>query len=81
MATTVTVKRQVTLPKALADAAGIQPGDKVEPRLLPTGQIVIEKVSAKDPQAYRKVLEDMMRRRPARLMTTDDLMKLTRGED
>lgn len=80
MATTVTVKRQVTLPKALTDAAGIQPGDKVEPRLLPTGQIVIEKIAAKDPQAYRKVLEDMMRRKPFQ-MTTDELMKLTRGED
>jgi antitoxin PrlF len=38
MTTTVTVKGQVTLPKKVRDAAGIQPGDRVEVRATGIGR-------------------------------------------
>ena len=46
MATTVTVKGQVTLPKAVRDAVGIKPGDRVEVHATPSGGVLIEKVEA-----------------------------------
>jgi antitoxin PrlF len=43
MTTTVTSKGQVTLPKAIREAAGIKPGDKVDIRATASGGIYIEK--------------------------------------
>ena len=43
MATTVTVKGQVTLPKSVRDAVGIKPGDRVEVRATASGGVLIEK--------------------------------------
>ena len=40
---TITVKGQVTLPKDLRDAAGLNPGDKVEFILNAAGGIVVSK--------------------------------------
>jgi AbrB family looped-hinge helix DNA binding protein len=48
MATTVTVKGQVTIPKEVRDAVGIQPGDSVEVRATASGGVYIEKAGAKD---------------------------------
>ena len=56
MATTVTVKGQVTLPKAVRDAAGIKPGDRVEVRNAPGGGILIERQSQGDVEAFRRRL-------------------------
>ncbi|HEX2215489.1 MAG TPA: AbrB/MazE/SpoVT family DNA-binding domain-containing protein, partial [Xanthobacteraceae bacterium] len=39
MATTVTVKGQVTIPKQVRDAAGIKPGDRVEVRASASGAV------------------------------------------
>jgi AbrB family looped-hinge helix DNA binding protein len=47
VATTVTVKGQVTLPKKVRDAAGIKPGDRVEVRATPSGAVIIEKPNAR----------------------------------
>lgn len=89
-ATTVTVKGQVTLPKAVREAAGIRPGDRVVPRALPNGTVVIERARPGEPdpaalEAARKRIEDAvadLHRRGIRPnMTTDALMRLTRGED
>ena len=80
--TTVTVKGQVTLPKAVRDAAGIQPGDKVVARALPTGGVVVELASDADLNGtFRSRLEALAKRRPFKGMNTDELMKLTRGDD
>lgn len=80
--TTVTVKGQVTLPKAVREAAKIRPGDKVVARALPSGGIVVERVGdAGSASSYRARLQDLARRRPFEGMSTDDLMKLTRGDD
>ena len=77
MATTVTVKGQVTLPKQARDAAGIKPGDKVEVRATASGAIIIEKPG----ETFETRLRDIARRRPVRGITTDEIMKMTRGED
>jgi antitoxin PrlF len=43
MATRLTVKGQVTLPKAAREAAGIRPGDKVTVRVRPEGGLIVER--------------------------------------
>ena len=82
MATKVTVKGQVTLPKSVREAAGIRPGDRVNVRVRPEGGVIIEAEAAmKSEQTYNSRLEDMSRRRPIRALSTEDIMRMTRGED
>jgi AbrB family looped-hinge helix DNA binding protein len=92
MATTVTVKGQVTLPKAAREAAGIKPGDRVNVRVLPEGGVVVEKAEAAGGvqdtgavEARKRQIEQAVARLQARgvkpSMSADELMKLTRGVD
>ena len=87
MATTVTVKGQVTLPKAAREAAGIRPGDRVTVRLRPEGGVIVEREATQaEEAAYRKRAEDLARRRPLldgpfAGKTSDAIMRLLRGED
>lgn len=78
MATTVTVKGQVTLPKKVRDAAGIKPGDKVEVRATAAGTVIVEKPGAHDD--YRARLYALAEKRIIRGVTTDELMRMTRGD-
>jgi len=78
VATTVTSKGQVTIPKPVRDLLGITTGSALEFRLTPEGQVLLTRANA----AARP------RSRFARLrgaagpgMTTDEIMALTRGED
>ena len=75
----VTVKGQVTIPKAVRDHLGLRPGDRVEFDVDADGAVELRKASAapNDPTD-----------RFARLMgcataglTTDEIMAMTRGED
>ena len=86
MATTVTVKGQVTIPKKVRDAAGIKPGDRVEVRARAGGGVIVEH----EPHAGRKskagaridrAIADLRRQGIKPSTTTDDLMRLLRGED
>lgn len=77
MATTVTVKGQVTLPKSVRDAVGIQPGDRVEVRATASGSVVIEKPTAESD--YRRRLEEVASRNLIQ-GTTDEIMKELRGD-
>ncbi|MFL5106636.1 MAG: AbrB/MazE/SpoVT family DNA-binding domain-containing protein [Xanthobacteraceae bacterium] len=78
MSTTVTVKGQVTLPKKVRDAAGIKPGDRVEVRATGRGAVVIEKPGATDD--YRARLNALAKRRLIRGITTDEYMRIVRGD-
>jgi AbrB family looped-hinge helix DNA binding protein len=87
MATKVTIKGQVTLPKAVREAAGIRAGDRVTVSARPEGGIIVERdQAASENDAYGRRLKDIARRRPLRGgplggMTTDAIMALLRGED
>ena len=76
MATTVTSKGQVTIPKRVRDRLNIQPGSQVEFTLTPDGQIVLLKVGA-TPAANPFAA---LRGRAGAGLTTDQVMALTRGE-
>jgi len=78
MATTVTVKGQVTLPKKIRDAVGIRPGDRVEVRATAAGGVVIEKEGAVSD--YKKRLYALAKRQPIRGVLTDEIMRMTRGD-
>lgn len=78
MTTTVTSKGQVTLPKKVRDAAGINPGDKVEIRNTASGGIYIGKSGSE--AEYLKRLQAIAERYPIRGGTTDEIMLDLRGD-
>jgi antitoxin PrlF len=81
MTTKVTVKGQVTLPKAVREAAGIRPGDKVEVRARAEGGVIVERTGSEPGHdEYLNRLEDMSRRKPFSGYTTEEVMQVTRSE-
>lgn len=75
---TITVKGQVTLPKAVREAAGLKPGDKVDIRATASGGVYLEKPGRQS--AYRKKLEALSKRKLIRGVNTDEYMKMLRGD-
>lgn len=76
MATTVTSKGQVTIPKPVRDHLGIGPGSQVSFRLAEDGSIVLEKADGtKQPSRFAKLV-GIAGPGP----TTDELMEMLRGE-
>ena len=76
MATTVTSKGQVTIPKPIRDHLGIGPGSQVTFRLAADGSIVIERADGtRQPSRFAKLV-GVAGPGP----TTDELMELLRGE-
>jgi antitoxin PrlF len=57
---------------------GLKPGDKVEVRATASGGVYIEKQGAAG--SYREQLKALAKRRLIRGITTDELMKVTRGD-
>ena len=76
MATLVTSKGQVTIPKPVRDRLGIEPGSAVEFELDHAGRVVLVKVDA-----GRKASRfPTLRGRAGKGLSTDEIMALTRGE-
>jgi AbrB family looped-hinge helix DNA binding protein len=76
MATTVTTKGQVTIPKAVRDRLGIKPGNVVEFELAPDGRVVLVKAGDRRPASRFEAL----RGRAGKGLSTDEIMAFTRGE-
>ncbi len=90
MSTKVTIKGQVTLPKAVREAAGIRPGDRVSVRARPEGGVLVERSDAAqaDPAALKaarskieRALAALDRKGVKFQTTTDEWMRLLRGDD
>ncbi len=78
MATTLTSKGQVTIPKQIRDALNLAPGSSVEFAVNKEGEVVIHKVGAR---AGRKPDRFEAARGKADVKwRTDELMALLRGE-
>jgi antitoxin PrlF len=76
MATSVTRKGQVTIPKPIRDYLGIGPGSQIDFRRTTDGGVVIERADGpRPPSRFAKA-----RGSAGPGMTTDDLMALLRGE-
>jgi antitoxin PrlF len=76
MATKVTSKGQVTIPKPVRDHLGIVPGSEVEFRRAEDGNIVIQRADGtRPPSRFAKLVGSAG---PG--MSTDELMALLRGE-
>lgn len=79
MATTLTSKGQVTIPKQIRTALNLEPGCAVEFAVNREGEVVIHKTRA---HASRKPDRFEAARGKADIKwRTDDLMKLLRGDD
>jgi AbrB family looped-hinge helix DNA binding protein len=77
MASAVTSKGQVTIPKAVRDLLDLRPGHLVEFERAPDGTIVLKKVGAPGQSQSRFA---RFRGHAGKRMTTEELMALTRGE-
>jgi AbrB family looped-hinge helix DNA binding protein len=79
MATTMTIKGQVTIPKEVREAVKIKPGDRLDVRATASGGVYIEKAGTKDDykeRLYALAKEGLIRDN----MTTDEFMREMRGD-
>ncbi len=79
MATTMTVKGQVTIPKKVRDALRLAPGDGVDFDVNREGQVVVHKAGGKP--SNRRDRFDAARGKAQVKWRTDELMALLRGAD
>ena len=79
MATTMTVKGQVTIPKRVRDALKLAPGDAVAFDVNREGKIVVHKAGGRP--AARQDRFEAARGKAQVKWRTDDLMALLRGPD
>ena len=75
----LTAKGQVTIPKAFRDAIGVAPGDAVEFDL-EDDAIFIRKPGAVKALRGKRLVE-ALRGLGSGTMTTDEIMRMTRGDD
>ncbi len=87
MATTMTVKGQVTIPKRVRDALRLAPGDGVEFAVNREGEVVVHKASARPTgrssgrPARKRDRFEAARGRAQVKWRTDELMALLRSSD
>ena len=77
MATTVTSKGQVTIPKPVRDRLGIKPGSAVDFRMDDDGKVVLLKVDGCPPKNRFDAVRGILGPSPS----TDEIMAMLRGED
>ena len=76
MATTLTTKGQVTIPKEVRDLLGLKPGSRVEFKLASDGNVVVTREDGKRPESRFDKLRGAAGPGPS----TDEIMALLRGE-
>lgn len=84
MATTLTIKGQVTIPKKVRDALQLNPGDGVEFAFNDRGQIILHKAGQPPRTPTKRTVADRFEavRGAAQIKwRTDDLMALLRQPD
>jgi AbrB family looped-hinge helix DNA binding protein len=86
MATAMTVKGQVTIPKAVRDAAGIKPGDMVTAEAMPDGGILIRPENEAARLADHRARIEAVSERTGKITrwpgkSTDEVMRVLRGDD
>ena len=79
MATTLTIKGQVTIPKRIRDALGLQPGQRVEFSVGDNGTVVIHRAQTGKPRPATKDRFAASRGIAQSDWRTDQLMALLRG--
>ena len=79
MATTMTVKGQVTIPKKVREALRLAPGDSVEFDVNRDGQVVVHKTGAR--AASKRDRFEAARGKAQVKWRTEELMALLRGDD
>jgi antitoxin PrlF len=80
MGTTVTTKGQVTIPKAVRDLLGINPGSTVTFEVAGDGRVTIRKGGAGSETARPPSRFARLRGSATAGLSTDEIMALTRGE-
>ena len=73
----VTVKGQVTIPKAIRDRLGLVPGARVAFDIDADGRVILRKA---EPPAGGADRFERLRGRATGGLTTDEIMAMTRGE-
>ena len=68
----------MTLPKNVRDAVNLEPGGEVGVHATASGGVYIEKLGTS--QRYRERLDALVKRRPIRDITSDEVMEASRGE-
>lgn len=79
MATTMTIKGQVTIPKKVREALRLSPGDSVDFDVNREGQVVVRKTGAR-PGSKRDRFESARGKAQVK-WRTDELMALLRGTE
>ena len=80
MATTITSKGQVTIPKHIRDALQLEPGNAVEFSVNRDGEVVLQRAKQAPRRKGAGDRFSAVRGRAQVRWRTDDLMKLLRGE-